>query len=132
MKVKKVFVCFLFICISLATVLTVFAHSGRTDANGGHWNHATGEYHYHSGKYAGKSNSSSNSSSSSSSNSKLEEWKARHSASSTASQETSTKNYSKDIWEAIKAIFIISAIVLFPFWTELISKFVDFFKKRKK
>lgn len=27
------------------------AHSGRTDANGGHWNHATGEYHYHNGGY---------------------------------------------------------------------------------
>lgn len=27
------------------------AHSGRTDANGGHWNHSTGEYHYHNGGY---------------------------------------------------------------------------------
>lgn len=26
-----------------------FAHSGGTDANGGHWNHKTGEYHYHHG-----------------------------------------------------------------------------------
>lgn len=25
------------------------AHSGRTDANGGHYNRATGEYHYHHG-----------------------------------------------------------------------------------
>ena len=28
---------------------TVLAHSGRTDANGGHFDHATGEYHYHHG-----------------------------------------------------------------------------------
>lgn len=26
-----------------------FAHSGRTDANGGHYDHSTGEYHYHHG-----------------------------------------------------------------------------------
>ncbi len=26
-----------------------FAHSGRTDANGGHYNRKTGEYHYHNG-----------------------------------------------------------------------------------
>ena len=32
-------------------IISVYAHSGRTDANGGHWNHKTGEYHYHSGGY---------------------------------------------------------------------------------
>lgn len=26
-----------------------FAHPGRTDANGGHWNRSTGTYHYHHG-----------------------------------------------------------------------------------
>lgn len=29
--------------------LTVQAHPGRTDANGGHYDHSTGEYHYHHG-----------------------------------------------------------------------------------
>lgn len=37
----------LFICTLLIT--TVSAHGGRTDANGGHYNHSTGEYHYHHG-----------------------------------------------------------------------------------
>lgn len=40
------------ICLSLALVLcTVFvaAHSGGTDSKGGHYNHSTGEYHYHHG-----------------------------------------------------------------------------------
>ena len=32
-------------------------HSGRTDANGGHYNRKTGEYHYHN---SGTSNSSTN------------------------------------------------------------------------
>lgn len=27
----------------------VLAHSGRTDANGGHYDRSTGEYHYHHG-----------------------------------------------------------------------------------
>lgn len=35
------------ICISLSVV--VFAHPGRTDSNGGHTDHSTGEYHYHHG-----------------------------------------------------------------------------------
>lgn len=33
----------------LAIPLAVFAHSGGTDANGGHYDSSTGEYHYHHG-----------------------------------------------------------------------------------
>ena len=33
----------------LAVPLVVFAHSGGTDANGGHYDSSTGEYHYHHG-----------------------------------------------------------------------------------
>ena len=42
-------------------LISASAHSGRTDANGGHWNRSTGEYHYHTGEYAGRSQSSSKS-----------------------------------------------------------------------
>jgi len=37
----------LFIIVLIAIPLTGFAHSGRTDANGCHTNHQTGEYHCH-------------------------------------------------------------------------------------
>lgn len=36
----------LVICLEIPAV---FAHPGRTDADGGHTNHETGEYHYHHG-----------------------------------------------------------------------------------
>ena len=29
--------------------LSLFAHSGRTDSDGGHYNRSTGEYHNHNG-----------------------------------------------------------------------------------
>lgn len=35
------------LCLCLS--VTVFAHSGKTDSNGGHTDHSTGEYHYHHG-----------------------------------------------------------------------------------
>jgi micrococcal nuclease len=35
-----------------------FAHPGRLDSNGGHYNRKTGEYHYHRGPNAGKSSAS--------------------------------------------------------------------------
>lgn len=35
-------------CLALVCI-TVFAHGGNTDANGGHTNSSTGEYHYHHG-----------------------------------------------------------------------------------
>lgn len=43
-----------FIAVLLALVLALpcIAHSGRTDSDGGHYDHSTGEYHYHHGKPA--------------------------------------------------------------------------------
>jgi len=41
--------CTLFISFSLTTI---YAHKGRTDSNGGHYNRSTGEYHYHHGHSA--------------------------------------------------------------------------------
>lgn len=35
------------LCLSLSVVAS--AHPGRTDSNGGHTDHSTGEYHYHHG-----------------------------------------------------------------------------------
>lgn len=54
-------ICSIIICLIavVAFTLSVFAHPGRTDANGGHYDHSTGEYHYHNGSSAGKSSSGS-------------------------------------------------------------------------
>ena len=38
----------IFIAILLLS-LNCYAHGGKTDSNGGHTNHSTGEYHYHHG-----------------------------------------------------------------------------------
>lgn len=79
---KKLTVSLLIIAV-LITLFTVavFAHSGRTDANGGHRDSSTGQYHYHHGypahqhsggrcpyDYDDKTGSSSGSSGSSSNN----------------------------------------------------------------
>ena len=47
MKIFKTFLIILLCSILFST--TVFAHPGRTDENGGHWDHSTGTYHYHNG-----------------------------------------------------------------------------------
>lgn len=39
----------LLISALLILCVTVSAHSGKTDANGGHYDHSTGEYHFHHG-----------------------------------------------------------------------------------
>ena len=38
--------------VSLVLIAPSAAHSGKTDAAGGHTNHSTGEYHYHHGQPA--------------------------------------------------------------------------------
>ena len=42
---------FLFLTIWLVFLLPInaYAHPGKTDGSGGHYNHSTGEYHYHHG-----------------------------------------------------------------------------------
>lgn len=45
---RKKIIIFLVIFIILLTNC-IYAHSGKTDSNGGHYNHSTGEYHYHHG-----------------------------------------------------------------------------------
>jgi|LXNH01.1.fsa_nt_gb hypothetical protein len=36
-----------YLLLLILTSVLLSAHSGRTDANGGHWETATGTYHYH-------------------------------------------------------------------------------------
>lgn len=45
---KKRFMAFIFAGLIVASSAS-FAHSGRTDANGGHWNRKNGTYHFHNG-----------------------------------------------------------------------------------
>ncbi len=59
---KRIFLVFIVALLFLLTI-TVLAHSGRTDANGGHWDRSTGTYHFHTGEHAGKGFSSDSSSS---------------------------------------------------------------------
>lgn len=47
----------------ISFMLPAFAHPGRTDSKGGHWDRANSEYHYHNGEYAGRTQSASKSSS---------------------------------------------------------------------
>lgn len=52
MKAKRIII--IALCILSLLILSVYAHSGRTDSNGGHYNNSTGDYHYHTGEYAGR------------------------------------------------------------------------------
>lgn len=51
---KRVLSVFSILIITVVCFISASAHPGRTDSNGGHWNHDTGEYHYHDGSSSGK------------------------------------------------------------------------------
>lgn len=57
---KKLISIFLSLIIISFSILSVSGHSGRTDANGGHYDRKTGQYHYHNGGYTDSNNSSYN------------------------------------------------------------------------
>ena len=44
---KAIIVLSLMLTASILFYNSAHTHSGRTDANGGHYNRKTGEYHYH-------------------------------------------------------------------------------------
>lgn len=46
---KAILVMSLFLALTGTLLIVAFAHGGKADANGGHYNHNTGEYHYHHG-----------------------------------------------------------------------------------
>lgn len=53
---KKILTCMLIaVILFIGSIQIVSAHSGRTDANGGHWDRSTGTYHYHNGGSSGNS-----------------------------------------------------------------------------
>lgn len=47
MKKIKIILLVLLMVLTMSSLL--YAHQGRTDSNGGHYNRNTGEYHYHHG-----------------------------------------------------------------------------------
>ena len=55
MRNKKVMLISTILLVCLACIFSVFAHSGRTDSNGGHRDYSNqsglGSYHYHCGGY---------------------------------------------------------------------------------
>lgn len=46
---RYIFLFFAVVALLFTCTFSVFAHSGRTDENGGHYDSSTGEYHYHHG-----------------------------------------------------------------------------------
>lgn len=53
----------LLIVVSVLVPSICLSHSGRTDANGGHYNRKSGEYHYHNGGRAASPSTSASESS---------------------------------------------------------------------
>lgn len=46
---KRLLLLLAIVSISMSCISIPLAHPGRTDAYGGHWDHSTGEYHFHHG-----------------------------------------------------------------------------------
>ena len=62
MNTYKRIVLLLLFLVSTLLLPNAFAHPGRTDANGGHWDRKNGTYHFHTGEYAGRGGGGSSSS----------------------------------------------------------------------
>lgn len=94
--------------------MSVCSHPGRTDENGGHWNRTTGEYHFHTGEYAGRNHFSSSPSSSSgtSPSKKIPDPPAKTKKSVKTAEEPVAKNEGLNTFELI-CIISVGVLLLF-------------------
>jgi hypothetical protein len=100
----------LFLALLLIPSIAVYAHSGGTDSHGGHYDHSTGEYHYHHGYPAHQhprgvcpyTDSSSSGNSSGSNNSSI--------------GSTSSSSKSGDSGQRTLVIIVICAVALLCLW----------------
>lgn len=142
-KTDRFIVLLLTIFMTLLFASPVSAHPGRTDANGGHYNRSSGEYHYHHGYSAhqhidgkcpydfddktahnsggGKSSGNGNSSSNGIGNSV-----GNKSTAVTASKATTVSSKTEEpltVGDIISAIFAILIILIYcsPIWCSLLA-----------
>ena len=123
-KTKKILIFIIF--LNLFVINISFAHPGRTDSNGGHWDRSSGTYHYHTGEYAGQSSSSSSSSEKSS----WEKYKEERQSNITKKYNSSTTstNFKTDYYDLWIWVAIILAVLLFviPFIITVLQLIVEF------
>lgn len=140
-----------FLVVSLP--LSASAHSGRTDSNGGHTDHSTGEYHYHHGypahqhtdkngdgipdcpyDFVDKTGQSSGSSSSGSSSSSYSHSSSSSSSSASKKSSTATTKTTTSTWSEVGldasffALLALCAIILIctVAFVPLVVKFLSF------
>lgn len=111
------FILLLLLTFVIICSITVAAHPGRTDEYGGHWDHSTGEYHYH-----GEPDSS-HSGGSSSGNTTNRDW--GNSGTSSGSSSSSNGLDSDEIFDIIIICVTFGPFVLFVLWVLVISPIID-------
>lgn len=124
---KRLLLLLAIVSISMSCISIPLAHPGRTDAYGGHWDHSTGEYHFHHGypahqhidgvcpyDFDDQTNHNSGGSSSSSSGSSS-------GGSSTTTEEIPEDDCNKFSWVGILCV----AVCLWPLILEVISSLFE-------
>lgn len=125
--------------------IATFAHSGRTDAAGGHFNHDTGEYHYHHG-YSAHQHSDTDGdgivdcpyslkgrtdfSNSNVKSSKLE--KPREETESPKQEAKTSKKSNKDIWTGAGVLVVCGIVFGLGFIVDGIKCVIDKVKQKPK
>lgn len=112
------FLCVLLLMSTLA--LSALAHPGRTDQYGGHWDHSTGEYHYHG------TPDSSHSGGSSSGNDTNRDWESSSSSSSGSSKSSNTG----EIVGTVIACIVFAPVILICIFLPIGEKIKDFFSRK--
>lgn len=119
MKNKYPLLIWVLLILSLASIINVFAHPGRTDQNGGHWDRESGTYHFHTGEYAGKGGGGS-------SNSEYVPFKPPYDPPTDNPYRKNKVNLAENASKKLSTSEIILGIISFPFVFCLIYSLLEF------
>ena len=127
---KRIVIALIVIGLLLCSIIIItLAHPGKTDSQGGHTDHSTGEYHYHHG-YPAHQHTFGRCPYDHHDNTEDDSYSSNYEASESYYESSGTSN-SHDVWDVLRIVFAVS-IVLFctaELWTPWVESLWKWIKK---
>lgn len=126
---KKIISILAIVLLLSCFVKIALAHPGKTDSQGGHTDHSTGEYHYHHG-YPAHQHTNGKCPYDYHNNTEDDSDSSNYEASESYDESSGTSN-SHDVWDVLRIVFAVS-IALFctaELWTPWVESLWKWIKK---
>ena len=127
---KRIVIALIVIGLLLCSITIItLAHPGKTDSQGGHTDHSTGEYHYHHG-YPAHQHTYGRCPYDHHDNTKDDSSSSDYEASGSYYESSGTSN-SHDVWDVLRIVFavLLALVCVAPLWVPWVESLWKWIKK---